>query len=153
MRRQAMAALLAVLLVLSGCGKKSEKTAYTADDVTALMDAGAFTGELEQVDGAVAAALFGLDSSTVVEITCYMAINTAVSADEVAVFVLTDEAAAKAASSACQAHVDSRTESSSQYCPDQVPKLEDAVISRQGSTVLLAVGETEPLAAALEELS
>ena len=112
MRRQAMAALLAVLLVLSGCGKKSEKTAYTADDVTALMDAGAFTGELEQVDGAVAAALFGLDSSTVVEITCYMAINTAVSADEVAVFVLTDGDAAATAESACQAPPDSRTESS-----------------------------------------
>ena len=153
MKRQVMAALLAVLLLLSGCGKKSEKTAYTAQDVTALMDAGAFSGDMEQVDGAVAAALFGLDSNTVVEITCYMATNSAVSADEVAVFVLTDEAAAKAASSACQAHVDSRTESSSQYCPDQVPKLEAAVIRRLGSTVLLAVGDTEVLSTAVDELT
>ena len=73
--------------------------------------------------------------------------------DEVAVFVLTDEAAAKAASSACQAHVDSRTESSSQYCPDQVPKLEAAVIRRLGSTVLLAVGDTEVLSTAVDELT
>ena len=38
------------------------------------------------------------------------------------------------------------------YCPDQVPKLEDAVISRLGNTVLLAVGETETLNRAIESL-
>lgn len=153
MKKQMIAAMLAVLLLLSGCGKKSEKTAYTADDVTTLMDSGAFSGDMEQVDSAVAATLFGLDTNTVVEITCYMATNSAVSADEVAVFVLTDEEAAKTAVSACQAHVDSRTESSSQYCPDQVPKLEAAVIQRLGSTVLLAVGDTEILPTAVDELT
>ena len=60
---------------------------------------------------------------------------------------------ATAAESACRLHVDSRIESSALYCPDQVPKLEDAVISRLGATVLLAVGETEALAEAVEALS
>ena len=145
--------LLSAVLLLSSCGGKSEKTAYTAEDVTVLLDAGVFSGEMVQVDGAVAVGLFGLDAAAVEEITCYMAINSSVSADEVAVFVLTDEEAAQAAESACQAHVESRIESSAQYCPDQVPKLEDAVISRLGSTVLLAVGETEALLDALETLS
>lgn len=152
MKKQIISLSLAVLLLLSGCGSKSEKVAYTADDVTALIDAGAFSGDMEQVDSDVAANLFDLDSSTVVEITCYMATNSAVSADEVAVFVLTDESAAETAESACQAHVDSRAESSAQYCPDQVPKLEDAVIRRLGSTVLLAVGDTEILSTAVDAL-
>ena len=153
MKKRIMTVLLSALLLLSGCGGGGEKSAYTAEDVTALLDAGAFSGEMEQVDGSVAAGLFGLDASTVEEITCYMAINSSVSADEVAVFVLADEEAAQAAESACQAHVESRIESSAQSCPDQVPKLEDAVIRRLGNTVLLAVGETEPLAKALEDLS
>ena len=95
--------LLSAALLLSSCGGKSEKTAYTAEDVTVLLDAGVFSGEMEQVDGAVAVGLFGLDAAAVEEITCYMAINSSVSADEVAVFVLTDEEAAQAAESACQA--------------------------------------------------
>ena len=154
MKRRVMPVLLAVALLLSGCGGKSgEKSAYSAADVTALLDSGAFTGDMEQVDGAVAAGLFGLDASTVEEITCYMATNSSVSADEVAVFVLADEDAAQAAEEACVAHVELRMESSAQYCPDQVPKLEAAVISRLGATVLLAVGETEALAEAVEALS
>ena len=154
MKKRVIPILLAVVLLLSGCSKAgSEKSAYTAEDVAVLLDAGAFSGEMEQVDGTVAAGLFGLDASTVEEITCYMAINSSVSADEVAVFVLTDEDAAQTAESACQAHVESRIESSAQYCPDQVPKLEDAVISRLGNTVLLAVGETDILADAIANLS
>ena len=153
MKKRIMTVLLSALLLLSGCGGGGEKSAYTAEDVTAILDAGAFSGEMEQVDGSVAAGLFGLDASTVEEITCYMAINSSVSADEVAVFVLTDEEAAQAAESACQSHVESRIESSAQYCPDQVPKLEDAVIRRLGNTVLLAVGETETLESVLASLN
>ena len=152
MKRRMIPVLLALVLLLSGCGGKEEKSVYTAEDVAALLDSGAFSGEMEQVDGNVAAGIFGLDAATVEEITCYMAINSAVSADEVAVFVLADEAAAQAAESACQIHVDSRIESSAQYCPDQVPKLEAAEIRRLGTTVLLAVGETETLSEAIEAL-
>ena len=152
MKKWMIPTVMTVLLLLSGCGGGSEKSAYTADDVAALLDAGAFTGDMEQVDGTVAARLFGLDADTVEEITCYMATNSSVSADEVAVFVLTDDEAATAAEGACQAHVESRIESSAMYCPDQVPKLEDAVISRLGNTVLLAVGETETLNRAIESL-
>ena len=153
MKKRMIPALLAALLLLSSCGGKSEKTAYNAQDVTALLDSGAFSGDMEQVDGAVAASLFGLAGDTVEEITCYMATNSSVSADEVAVFILTDEDAATAAESACRLHVDSRIESSALYCPDQVPKLEDAVISRLGNTVLLAVGETETLESVLASLN
>ena len=150
-KTQAIAALLVLALLMSSCGGSS-KSAYTAQDVTSLLDAGVFTGEMEQVDSAAAAGMFGLDPDTVVEITCYMAINSSVSADEVAVFILTDEEAAAAAENACQTHIETRTESSALYCPDQVPKLEHAIISRLGTTVLLAVGETEPLQEAVEAL-
>ena len=101
MKKWMIPTLLAALLLLSGCGGASEKSAYTAEDVTTLLDSGAFTGDMEQVESTVAVSLFGLDADTVEEITCYMATNSSVSADEVAVFVLTDEDAAAAAESRC----------------------------------------------------
>ena len=146
-----LSGLLSFILLLSGCAG-NEKSAYTAQDVTALLDAGVFTGEMEQVDSTAAIGIFGLDADTVVEVTCYMALNSSVSADEVAVFVLADEDAAAAAESACQTHVENRIESSALYCPDQVPKLEDAIIHRLGSSVLLAVGETASLQEAVDAL-
>ena len=49
MKKRIMTVLLSALLLLSGCGGGGEKSAYTAEDVTALLDAGAFSGEMEQV--------------------------------------------------------------------------------------------------------
>ena len=142
---------LLVLLTLSGCGGQG-KDAYTVEDVETLLDAGAFSGELEAVDGTIAATIYGIDSSTVTEAACYMAINSSVSADEVSVFVLTDEAAAEAAEAACRLHIDNQIASYATYCPDQVPKLENAVIQRLGATVLVAVGETDALEEAVSSL-
>ena len=135
---------LLVLLTLSGCGGQG-KDAYTVEDVETLLDAGAFSGEMEAVDGTIAATIYGIDSSTVTEAACYMAINSSVSADEVSVFVLTDEAA-------CRLHIDNQIASYATYRPDQVPKLENAVIQRLGATVLVAVGETDALEEAVSSL-
>jgi hypothetical protein len=49
--------------------------------------------------------------------------------------------------------VEDQIESCESYCPDQVPKLEDAVILQRGYTVLLAVGDQETLPQALEKLA
>ena len=117
----------------------------------ALLDSGAFSDALDTVDQDTAAALYGIDADTITGSAVYTSLSAG--AEEIAVLVLTDEDAAAAAESACQAHVESRIESSAQYCPDQVPKLEDAVISRLGNTVLLAVGETEALNTAIESLT
>lgn len=96
--------------------------------------------------------LYGLDPETVGEAVCYMAIDTSVSADELAVLVLESESAAEKAQAACEKRIEKQIESCRDYCPAAVPNLEDAVVLRRGSTVLLAVGEGQALAAALEEL-
>lgn len=152
MKMRLMMPLLALVLLLSACGGGDKAAAYTTDAAKALLDAGAFSGEMEEVDGATAAMIYGLDSATVKECVCYMASNTSVNADEVTVLVLTDENAAKAAVTACEARVASQIDSCTDYCPDQVPRLEDAVISQRGNTVLLAVGDPEKLPQALKTL-
>lgn len=141
---------LALAVLLAACSASGR--AYTTADAQALIDAGAFDGEMEQVDEYTVALLYGIEEESITDCASYMAINSSVSADEVTVLVLSDEEAAKAAEEACRKRVESQIESYQTYGPDQVPRLEDAVISRQGNTVLLAVGSPDRLPQALEDL-
>lgn len=99
---------------------------------------------MEQVDSYTVALLYGLEENAVIDCASYIAINSSASADEVTVLVLRDEAAAKTAEEACKKRVESQIESYQTYGPDQVPRLEEAVISRRENTVLLAVGNPDP---------
>ena len=62
-------------------------------------------------------------------------------------------AAAKTAEEACKKRVEGQIESYQTYGPDQVPRLEEAVISRRENTVLLAVGNPDRLPQALKDLA
>jgi len=146
--------LLALVLLLCACGEKpGGSTPYTTDNAKALLDAGAFSGQMEEVDSATALLLYGIDEADVTSCVCYMASNTSVSADEVTVLVLKSEDAATAAISACKERVASQIDSCTNYCPDQVPRLEDATILQRGNSVLLAVGDPDKLPKALKDLS
>lgn len=142
--------LLAALL--GGCSAEKAPVPYTVDQAQALLDAGAFDGAMEPVDAFIVSMLYGIDEESIRECACWLALDTSVSADELAVLVLADEEAAAAAEAACRERVDSQIESCALYCPDQVPRLEDAVILRRENTVLLAVGNPERLSQALTEL-
>lgn len=144
----------ALVLLLCACGGgQSGSAPYTTDAAQALLDAGAFSGQMEEVDSATALLLYGIDQADVKECVCYMATNTSVSADEVTVLVLNSEEAATAAVAACKERVASQIDSCASYCPDQVPRLEDATILQRGNSVLLAVGDPDKLPQALKDLS
>lgn len=141
------------LVLLCACGEKGGSLAtYAAADAQNLIDAGAFSGELAEVDGGIAVMLYGIDSAAVTECVSYMAVNTAVSADEVTVLVLTGEAEAAAAAAACKARVESQIEVCTDYAPAAIPSLENAVILQRGYTVLFAVGDPDKLPQALDDL-
>ena len=145
--------VLMLVLLLGACASSEEcLAAYAAADAQKLLDAGVFDGEMEPVDAFIVSMLYGIDEKDITECACYLAIDTSVSADELTVLVLTDEAAAQAAEAACWERVESQIDSCAAYCPDQVPRLEDAVILRRGCTVLLAVGNPNKLPQALTEL-
>ena len=98
------------------------------------------------------AMLYGIDEGSIAECVGYLAIDTSVSADEVTVMVMKDEESAIAAEEACRNRMADQIAACANYCPDQVPRLEKAVILRRGSTVLLAAANPERLPKALEEL-
>lgn len=148
-----LGAALALALLLCACAG-GQKAAYTVEDADVLLaQEGLFDEHMAPVDSAIAAVLYGLDGETVVDCVSYQSTSTSVSADELTVFVLNSEAAAETVEEVCRLRVVRQIAVCESYCPAAVPRLEGAVISRLGSTVLFAVGDPDRLPAAVEGLT
>lgn len=144
MKKQILVLFLALLLLCGCSGKAAEP--YTLADADTLLNSGAFEGStMAPIDGAILALLYGVDEDTITECAAYLAVNTSVSADELAVLILTDEAAAIAAEKACRSRIAAQLAVCQSYAPAAVPRLEQALIVRRANTVLLAVGDPEVL--------
>ena len=136
-----ISALLLLLIMLCGCGKPAAQP-YSPALAEELLASGAFEGsELAPLDMDVVAMLYGIDPATITDGVYWMAANTSVSADELLILVLADENAAIAAEEACKARQTAQLAVCRDYCPAAVPRLEGAVISRRGNTLLFAVGD------------
>lgn len=144
MKKQFLAAVLALLL-LCGCSGGAAAP-YTLADADTVLDSGAFEGSsMAPIDGALLALLYGIAEDTISECAAWMAVNTSVSADELAVLIMTDEAAAIAAEEACRNRIAAQLVVCQSYAPAAVPHLEQALVVRRANTVLLAVGDPEVL--------
>lgn len=132
---------LALVLGLTACGGKAEKT-YTTKDVQAMADAGAFSEELEELDADIAFALYKLADYGLVreDLTdCAVLRSAGATCEEAAVLVLSDNQKAKSAGKALFAYIDQQIEANEDYRPAEIPKLKDAYINTWGNTVLMAV--------------
>lgn len=142
----------AALLLLAGCSSgKGEATEYVpADTAQALLDSGAFDQQLAALDPDMAAAYLGLAADPE-EAAVYTSLEGGY--EELAVLKLSDGDAAKAALDALTAHVAAQaaTEADVQYKPEDLPKLEKAMVRKVGNTVLLVVAaDYEKVEAALQ---
>lgn len=133
------------LLLLCGCGGTRQEITPALSDK--LLSSGAFEGsDMEQLDGDILRMLYGLEDGLVKECVGYLASNTSVSADELAIFLCVDGDAAEKVEQACRDRLESQLEVSRAYCPAAVPRLEKGIVKREGAGVVLAVGEPEKLA-------
>ena len=158
MKRKILAAALAFLMLCGCAGKnvgdpntdqndKVEKAPYTLAVADELLNSGAFEGsEMQPVDARVASALYEIEAEDIVECVIYIAANSWASADELAVFVMSDEQAAIDAEAAFRARVKSQLEVMGMYAPNSVPRLEGAFISRRENTVVFAIGDPDIIA-------
>lgn len=137
--KRALGLALAILLAvgLTACGDRGEKGFDPETTPKALMDAGAFSEELEELEEVILLRLYELDESKVASSAGFA--STGLTAEEVAVFEMTDEAAAKDAEALLQAHLEYQKESNVDYRPKEMPKLDKAVIQRRGRTLLFLV--------------
>lgn len=136
--------LTGLLLSLAACGGKEEsqptptpKADFTLDDAQTLLDAGAFSEPLEEIDLEIACYLYDLDPAQISEAAVYG--STGATAEELAVILFTDAEAAQAAKSHFETRIADRTEAMADYIPTEVPKLEKAVLEVRGATLLFVV--------------
>ena len=154
---RALLTALCLLALLPGCGKQASESAAQPFDpgvtVQALADGGAFTEELEQLEGDVAFSLYGLADQGLDRTAltgCRVLRSAGASCEEAAVLVFDDAAAAEKGEAALKSYLANQIEANRDYRPDELPKLEKAILERRDSSLLLVVaGDLDAAQAAL----
>ncbi len=141
--KKSLLIFLLLAAILTGCAGRARP--YTVDDARALIDAGAFDGELAEVPSSSILALYGVEEGKLLEFVSFQTTSTAVSCEEVTVLVLADTSSAEAAESACRERIAAELENAKSYSPAAVPSLEAAIVDRVENTVLIAVGNPDKL--------
>ena len=130
------AALLCLALTACGGGGAVGQTPYDPETAAqALLDSGAFSDALDTVDQDTAAALYGIDADTITGSAVYTSLSAG--AEEIAVLVLTDEDAAAAALDGLEARVADQKAVLESYQPDEVSKLDSAIVEQRGNSTIL----------------
>lgn len=134
--RLALSTLLCLVLAACGGGEKAPFDPETTARAL-VSEPGVFSEELERLEDPVTLKLYGLEEDKVEALAGYG--STGATAEEAAVFRFVDEASAQAAMEQVQAHWEYMKESNVDYRPQEMPKLEKAVMERRGNTVLYLV--------------
>lgn len=134
---------LTCLLGLSACGSKpSAQSPYETSLVGKLSEAGVFSEPLEELDADTAFMIYGLEASGLSQedlTDCTVLRSSGGTCEEAAVLVLTDKDKATAAKGALDTYVQNQIEANRDYRPDDIPKLEKALVSQRENTLLLVV--------------
>ena len=133
MKKLLLLALAAALMlcIFSGCGKEQPKVSFDpAEAAQALLDSKAFSDILSPVDEKVAANLYSADPGKIT--ACAVYCSTGATAEEVAIFQCSDEAAASELEESARARLESQAAAYAGYGPQEVPKLENADVRVAG---------------------
>ena len=139
--------VLALVLGLAACGggKNGAPPLYFSGQVARISEAGAFSAELydlEELDADTAFMLYrlgdhGLEREDLKECTALR--SAGATCEEAAVLVFTSADGAETAEDALGDYIAKQIDENRDYRPAEIPKLENAWISRRGETVLLVV--------------
>lgn len=146
-KRLCLMLALVLLLGLAACGggENGAPPLYFSGHVAKIDEAGAFTAglyDLEEVDADTAFLLYrlggrGLEREDLKECTALR--SAGATCEEAAVLVFTSADGARTAVDALGDYIAGQIDENTNYRPAEIPKLENAWISRRGETVLLVV--------------
>ena len=142
--KKLMALMLAFVCVLTmtACGGKTEGEVFNLESLDKVQQAGAFSEELEELDADTAFMLYKLaDYGLSRENLSEAAVERSAGAtcEEGAVLIFSDAEKANAAAEAMGDYLESQIEANVNYRPNEIPKLEGAILLVRANTVLLVV--------------
>lgn len=145
--------LLGLCLALTACAKDAGQEAYEPEGtVQALVASGAFSVTLEELEASLLYDFsgYGLDEERLANASARSASGYA---EQVSVTVWETEEDAEAALTAFTDYLQDRKDTYKSYAPAEVGKLENAIVNRRGTSVLLVVpNDVEAAKAAVERL-
>ncbi len=133
-----LAAGFAACVLLASCGEQNADIQVDINALAEALDTGiTYQDPLEKLDSDMIGMLYSVDG-LVEESVVYM--GSGATAEEIAVFVCNDADTAKnEVQPIVEEHVQSQIDAFSSYIPEEVAKLEDAVIRQAGKYVVLSV--------------
>ena len=146
MKTKWIAALLALAALLSLCSCQTKSAAdpsgYSIEAVNLMAEEGAFSEELEPLDGETAFLLYrlgdyGLEQNALTD--CAVLRSAGATCEEGAVLIWQSEDQAVQAKQALEDYIQNQIDANVDYRPAEIPKLENALVSQVGNTVLMAV--------------
>ena len=142
--KKLMALMLAFVCVLTmtACGGKAEGEVFNLESLDKVQQAGAFSEELEELDADTAFMLYkladyGLSRENLSEAAVVR--SAGATCEEGAVLIFSDAEKANAAAEAMGDYLESQIEANVNYRPNEIPKLEGAILLVRANTVLLVV--------------
>ncbi len=138
--------VLVLCIALASCGGNSEGETTANKDLnldelaTSLLTEVTFKYDMEKLDTDTALGLYSASAADISYVCMYSAGGA--SADEIAIFKANSDDATARIYSAAEMRIESQTTSFVDYVPEEVPKLNDAVLLRSGQYIVLCVSET-----------
>ena len=130
------------VLTMSACGSKSEVEVFTLESLNRVQEAGAFSEELEELDADTAFMLYQLADYDLSreDLTAAAVMRSAgATCEEGAVLIFSDADKAAKAAEAVGDYLEGQIEANADYRPNEIPKLEGAVLITRANTLLMVV--------------
>ena len=130
--------LSGMLLLLSACAPSTGKKEVEIDlDALAdkLLESESFGEALNPVDDGIAETIYNIENAS----SARLYVGSGAVADELALFQFEDEAAAQDAAELARARVENQRESFADYIPEEVPKLDNAVVKSFGRYLVVCI--------------
>lgn len=144
MKKKILAVLsITMAAVLAGCGAK---TIDVHELASSLASEGQFAEQLTEVSSDITEKRYGIEAADVEECAAYAGTKAVV--DEVAVFKAANVENVK---EQAQKHIETQKDSYSSYRPDEVPKLDDSVVTVSGDYVIVCISEDSSAAKSIIE--
>lgn len=135
-KMKVLVALFAAMLVLSSCSSQS-KTIDAEKLSEDLLNNVTFQDELTLADDNTAKKLYNVEDF----VNAYVYISSGATAEEIAVFEFKDEDNAKQALDNANTRISEQKDSFASYIPEEVKKLDNAVVKQTGCYLIVCVSD------------